>query len=265
MQSLLALLQFYNTYDHDDIYFSVAENFLYHTQSISEWSLIEAADQFHCSTSTITRFCRNMCYPSYPALRDELSRLRNHYILNMHSTQSLLVDAEYERTPGSGGMHLLAQLIDQAIDSMIGDPLTTLIRICYESSKIGFYGYSLPQAIWLLQIDFIMDGKRTTAFLDPNYQVEDVQTLDHGCTAVFCHYTKEESGPIEAMITEAIRRGAYTVVITNAPTLFQHIKVNHLLVFPHHELALSMMVMNAMMTTISLEYQRLVAQSSETR
>ena len=28
MQSILALLQFYNTYDHDDIYFNVAENII---------------------------------------------------------------------------------------------------------------------------------------------------------------------------------------------------------------------------------------------
>lgn len=261
MQSILALLQFYNTYDHDDIYFNVAENFLYHTQSIHDWSLIEAADQFHCSTSTITRFCRNMCYPSYPALRDELSRLRNHYILNLHSTQSLLADAKGERSSGNTGMHLLAQLMDQTIDSVLGETLTTLVRKCDESSKIGFYGYSLPQAIWLLQIDFIMNGKRSTAFLDPNYQVEDVQTLDHSCTAIFCHYTKEESAPIEEMIAEANKRGAHTVVITNAPTLFQHLDIDHLIEFSYHELALSMMVMNTIMTTISLEYQQMVAQS----
>ena len=260
MQSILALLQFYNTYDHDDIYFNVAENFLYHTQSVTDWSLVEAAEQFHCSTSTITRFCRLMYYPSYPVLRDSLSRLRNHYYLDMLSTQSLLSEAGHEPTSGFGGRHLLAQMADRAIDSLMNQQIAILIRKFYESGKIGFYGYSLPQATWLLQIDFIMCGKKTTAFLDPNYQLEDVQSLDHTCTAVFCHYTKEESSLIEGMISEAIERGVYTVVITNTPSLFHHLHVDNLLVFSHYELTFSMMLINTIITALSLEYQKYTAQ-----
>lgn len=263
MQSLLALLQFYNTYDHDDIYFSVAGNFLFHTQSVANWSLVEAAEQFHCSTSTITRFCRLMCYPSYPVMREDLSRLRNHYFVDMLSTQSMLAEAERETTSDCGGKHLLGQVADQAVDSMRREQLAGLVRKFYESDKIGFYGYSLPQAIWLLQIDFIMGGKRTTAFLDPNYQLEDVQALDHTCTAVFCHYTKEESYPIEEMISHAVVRGAYTVVITNTPSLFRDISVDNLLVFSHYELALSMMTINTIITMLSLEYQKYAARGSE--
>lgn len=265
MQSILALLQFYNTYDHDDINFSVAENFLYHTQLVGGWSLIEAAEQFHCSTSTITRFCRLMYYPSYPVLRDDLSRLRNHYFLDMLSTQSLLSEAGREQISSFGGKHLLAQMADRVIDSLRSDQIAALVHRFYESGKIGFYGYSLPQAIWLLQIDFIMCGKKTTAFSDPNYQLEDVQSLDHTCTAVFCHYTKEGASLIEGMMAEAIERGAYTVVVTNTPSLFQHLHVDHLLVFSHYELTLSMMLINIMITTLSLEYQKYTAQMIKTK
>lgn len=206
-----------------------------------------------------------MSYPSYPVLREDLSRLRNHYFLDMLSTQSLLSEAGHERTYGFGGKHLLAQMTDRVIDSLMSDQITTLVRRFYESGKIGFYGYSLPQAIWLLQIDFVMGGKRTTAYLDPNYQLEDVQSLDPTCTAVFCHYTKEESSLIERMISEAIERGVYTVVVTNTPSLFQHLSVHNVLVFSHYELTLSMMLINTIITTLSLEYQKYSAQMIETR
>ncbi|MNI71404.1 hypothetical protein D3C73_1272760 [compost metagenome] len=147
----------------------------------------------------------------------------------------------------------------------MSEQLTALIRRFYESDKIGFYGYSLPQAIWLLQIDFIMGGKKTTAFLDPNYQLEDVRCLDHTCTAVFCHYTKEETSLIEGMISEAMERGVYTVVITNTPSLFHDLNVHNILVFSHYELALSMMTINTILTTLSLEYQKYAARIMEMR
>ncbi|MNN78389.1 hypothetical protein D3C81_1949420 [compost metagenome] len=89
--------------------------------------------------------------------------------------------------------------------------------------------------------------------------------MDHTCTAVFCHYTKEETSLIEGMISEAMERGVYTVVITNTPSLFHDLNVHNILVFSHYELALSMMTINTILTTLSLEYQKYAARIMEMR
>ncbi|MGZ9585867.1 MurR/RpiR family transcriptional regulator [Paenibacillus marinisediminis] len=253
MQSILALLQFYNTYDHDDIYFSVAKNFIYQFDQISDMSLIEIAEKSYCSPSTITRFCRHLYYSSYPELRLELSRLRQQYVLNVLSTQKKVSIMENKPV---GGKNIITQTIDSSLDQFDSSQINSFVKTLQSKARIGFYGYSVPQSVWLLQIDLLMDGKESTAFLDPRYQIEDVQSLDENSFAVFFHYTNDETFSIEQMMQEASQKGAKVALITNTSTLFSNQNVDVMFEFPYHSLALSFIVVNALITHMSLEYQQ---------
>ena len=253
MQSILALLQFYNTYDHDDIYFSVAKNFIYQFDQISDMSLVEIAEKSYCSPSTITRFCRHLYYSSYPELRLELSRLRQQYVLNVLSTKQKV--SMMENTL-AGGKNIITQTIDCSLEQLDSSQMNLFVNMLLSKTKIGFYGYSVPQSVWLLQIDLLMDGKESTAFLDPKYQIEDVQSLDEHSFAVFFHYTNDEILFIEQMMQEASQRGAKVALITNTSTLFSNQHVDFIFEFSYHPLALSLMIVNVFITHMSLDYQQ---------
>lgn len=253
MQSILALLQFYNTYDHDDIYFSVAENFIYQFDQIGNMSLVEIAEKTYCSPSTITRFCRHLYYSSYPELRLELSRLRQQYVLNVLSTKQKISTMENKAV---GGKNILTQSIDNSLEQFDSLLINLFVTTLMSKTKIGFYGYSVPQAVWLLQIDLLMDGKKSTAFLDPRYQIEDVQSLDGDSFAIFFHYTNDEIFSIEQMMQEASQRGAKVALITNTSKLFLNQNVDFIFEFSYHSLALSFIIVNALITHMSLEYQQ---------
>ncbi|WP_340004788.1 hypothetical protein MHH52_23900 [Paenibacillus sp. FSL K6-0276] len=253
MQSILALLQFYNTYDHDDIYFSVAENFIYQFDQMGNMSLIEIAEKSHCSPSTITRFCRHLFYSSYPELRLELSRLRQQYVLNVLSTKHKVSTLENKVV---GGKNIITRSIDSLLNQLESSQVDMFIQMLLSKTKIGFYGYSIPQSVWLLQIDLLMDGKKSTAFLDPRYQIEDVQSLDKDSFAIFFHYTNDEIFTLEQMMNEASQGGAKVALITNTSTLFSNLNVDFLFEFSYQSLALSFMIVNALITHMSIEYQQ---------
>lgn len=253
MQSILALLQFYNTYDHEDIFFSVAENFIYQFDQISDMSLIEIAERSYCSPSTITRFCRYLYYSSYPELRLELSRLRQQYVLNVLSSRQKISMMENKAV---GGKNIITQSIDNSLDQLDSSQIDLVVTTLMSKSKIGFYGYSVPQSVWLLQIDLLMDDKKSTAFLDPKYQIEDVQSLDEDSFAIFFHYTDDEICTIEQMMKEASQRGAKVALITNTSSLFSNQNIDFIFEFSYHSLALSFIIVNALIAHMSLEYQQ---------
>ena len=69
MIDLLCLLEFYNTYETDEIYHKIAEKMLENFSAVSEMSISELSEFLFVSQSTIYHFIKMMGYENYNQMK----------------------------------------------------------------------------------------------------------------------------------------------------------------------------------------------------
>lgn len=209
MLDIIALLECYNTYDQDDIYFDVAKAMLENYNRLQTSSVQEFADSIHISVSTVSRFMRQMYYDNFSSFRMsyERSHLQYHYTGKYNPT---LKDEDIN--PAAYGQ-MLAATITEMTDRLDIQAIAALLTMIETSDEIVFVGIPLHSETWRLQVELVLMGKKTNAFIDPNYQIRAIDNVNNKSAVISLIYMPQDTPHQVQQLKRAQEKGAKTACI----------------------------------------------------
>ncbi|HCX65578.1 MAG TPA: hypothetical protein DHN33_10250 [Eubacteriaceae bacterium] len=171
MISLLGLIQMYNTYAHNNVYHDVAKCILNHYTKIDEMTTNEIADLCCVSPSTLHRFFRMMAFPmTVSKLPQLVGKTKDNYMFDGY----YLPFGTKEK-----GEHAIDLYVETLMEQMAEvkknisyDTIRAITEDIKNAKNVVFVGSPIPQSVWRFQMDLVLKGIETSAFLDPNYQYE---------------------------------------------------------------------------------------------
>jgi len=172
----------YNTYDHKSIFHSVATCLVKNYRLLDTMTSAEIADLCNVSISTLNRFFKMMAYPM------TVSRLPD---LVSSTKESYTFDGNYipltAQNSGECSIDIYINSLQSRIkalhDTINKEEINQLVKVINSSKKVVFLG-KIPKAAWRFQMDLILRGIETSAFMDPNYQYEELGNIENE-TVVF--------------------------------------------------------------------------------
>lgn len=215
MLDLFSLLECYSTYDHDDIHFEVVKFVLDNYHQLDTSTLQSFSDSIPISTSTANRFIRRMYYGNFAAFRNRQERFIRQYKFEGKYYPSVVDEAIDLPLYGEfliEQIRRVTTLIDKA-------SIDQLMHFIDSSEEIVFLSIPLQSELWRLQIELILLGKRTSAFIDPNYQIESVQQVSSKSTVISISSSTLRDNYHEVQLQTAREKGAKTIYIAHEPHL----------------------------------------------
>lgn len=210
---LLCLLEFYNTYDHDDIYHEVAEKMLQSFEQIQTMNAQELADYLFISPSTLYRFIKMMYYSSHKEMKG-----RQQLFFEQYTANGRYFPKETDRTQGLNGYaDQLSRSARQLAADLDRDTLADLEETLLEAAEIIFVGIPMPSLAWRLQVELTLLGKKTSAFLNPLYQLEAVKAAAGGAVIFMLHYTTGDGDFYHQIADLARDKGCKIAILSNNP------------------------------------------------
>ncbi|GEM_PF-485993 len=206
-----ALLSCYNTYDQGDIYFEISKAILENYNNLDMSNLQACADYLHISVSSLNRFIKQIYYNGFSDFRNCMSLSEENY---HYDGKYLPMINERVISPIEFGK-LLCDRITEAMQDLSQEKLESLVSMIKDSKEIIFVGIQLTSEVWRLQRELIFMGKRTSAFLDPNYQVSEVSHTGSDSLVICMQYNRQQDNHNESLMKEAKNRGAKTAFIGN--------------------------------------------------
>lgn len=214
MVNLLGLIQMYNSYDHKSIFHSVATCLIKNYTLLDMMSSAEIAELCNVSPSTLNRFFRMMDYPlTVSKLPELVSQTKDNYMFDGNYIPYVskgmeecnidyYVDSLKERITS------LHELVDkEKINNLVDD-----INNC---TKVVFMGCPIPHGVWRFQMDLILKGIENSAFMDPNYQYEELNNIKEGSIVFFAQYARLGNNVFKKQITSIKDKIKKFVVLTN--------------------------------------------------
>lgn len=187
--NLLGLIQMYNTYDHKSVFHSVATCLVKNYRLLDTMTSAEIADLCNVSLSTLNRFFRMMAYPlTVSRLPNLISQTKDNYMFDGN-----YIPLSAKRTVESNidyyinGLKDSITFLHESIDEVQINKLVEDINTC---KKVVFLGCPIPQGVWRLQMDLILRGIDNSAFMDPNYQYEELDNIEAGTIVFFTQYCR---------------------------------------------------------------------------
>lgn len=211
MLDILALLECYNTYDQDDIYFDVAKAMLENYNQLQTSSIQQFAESNHISVSTVSRFMRQMYYDNFSSFRMiyDQSPLQYQYDGKYYPA---LKDEDID--PVAYG-EMLAEKIKETTSRLDEQAITSLLSMIESSEEIVFIGIPLHSEIWRLQVELVLLGKKTNAFIDPNYQVKAIDAVNEKSAVISLIYMPQYNLHQVQQLKRAKEKGAQTACIAH--------------------------------------------------
>lgn len=211
MMELGAIIGCYNTYDQGDIYFQISKSILENYNNLDMSNLQSCADFLHISVSTLNRFIRQMYYSNFSDFRNYMSMSEENY----HYDGEYLPEVnEKVVTPIEYGQ-ILCDKITEAMSALDQNSIESLISMIKDSKEVIFIGIQLTSEVWRLQRELIFMDKRTSAFLDPNYQVSEIDKVGYDSLVICLQYNRQQDNHNESLIKKAKTKGAKTAYIGN--------------------------------------------------
>lgn len=212
METLIALLEFYNTYDHEDIFFEVARYLLFHVDELKEQTLERLAANIPVSISTLNRFIKAMAFKDFSSVRQLSSTISNTY-----EYEGKYFPNYFTKKEDSFKMYgqMLSQKIIQMTEVVKREEVEALVQAMLAADNIVFIGTPIPYGVWRLQVDLILLKKRTSAFLDPNYQLEKVKNVTPNSVVIGLSSIRPSDDYLQECFSIAKSRGAKTGFIAN--------------------------------------------------
>ena len=165
MIDLLCLLEFYNTYETDEIYHKIAEKMLENFSVVSEMSISELSDFLFVSQSTIYRFIKMMGYENYNQMKaGQITFLENYYLQGRYVSQNANIN-HFDNY-----IDYMLKKIHALKEKNIHVQVDQLIELILSVDEIIFVGMPMPSFVWRLQMELVMLKKKTSAFLNPENQ-----------------------------------------------------------------------------------------------
>lgn len=211
MLELGAIIGCYNTYDQGDIYFQISKSILENYNNLDMSNLQSCADFLHISVSTLNRFIRQMYYSNFSDFRNYMTMSEENY----HYDGEYLPEVnEKVVTPIEYGQ-ILCDKITEAMNALDQNSIESLISMIKDSKEVIFIGIQITSEVWRLQRELIFMGKRTSAFLDPNYQVSKIDKVGSDSLVICLQYNRQQDNHNESLIKKAKIQGAKTAYIGN--------------------------------------------------
>lgn len=216
MIDLLCLLEFYNTYDHDNVFYSVCEKMLHSFPDISEIGMQELADYLFISSSTLYRFVKMLAYDNYGQMRTSQQMFLENYMFQGRYLPVENSGAAKGTALGlKGYSEYLIRRIDQVAKEVDDEKISAILDQIRLSDEVIFIGMPLPSAVWRLQIELVLLGKKTSAFLNPQHQIEAVQNASDSALIFVIQYIPDNSSFYLNIVKEAKAQGQKTAAISN--------------------------------------------------
>lgn len=189
MVNLYGLIQMYNSYERKSVFHSVATCLIKNYGLLDTMSSTEIADLCNVSHSTLNRFFRMMAYPmTLSKLPELISQSKDNYMFDGDYIPTALKDA------GECSIDLYINSLKDRITALheLADKeqINNLAADIKECKKIMFLGCPIPHGIWRFQMDLILRGIENTAFMDPNYQYEELDNIEEGTIVFYTQYSK---------------------------------------------------------------------------
>ena len=213
MIDLLCLLEFYNTYEHDDIYHSMAEKLIQDFHQVGHLNMQELAEYLFISTSTLYRFIKMFSYDSHGQMRASWAMFLERYMSGGRYIPSQSLPCDTLQNYGDHMIGHITKLYQEVSDKQI----KAIVSAILNAKEIIFVGMPMPSAVWRLQIELVLLGKKTNAFLNPQHQLEATRKATSDTLIFLVQYMPENTGFYLDIARSAQERGIKTVALTNMP------------------------------------------------
>jgi len=218
MIDLLPVLELYSTYSHDEIFFDIAENIVEQYNDLKLDSLSTFADSLHVSNSSVSRFIKQLYYENFTLFKMEHMRKDEQYFFDfayMQSMQVLSKQGQGQTPTFHGYMDTMLHEVRQIASTISEEQIDHLCQQILASDSVVFVGIPLCSDIWWLQVDLVLMGKKTSAFFDPNYQVDAVRNLKPNTLVIGIDMIRQDDNFIFNILEEAKRNGARVCCISH--------------------------------------------------
>lgn len=211
MIDLLPVLELYSTYSHEDIFFDIAQNIVENYNDLKLDSLSSFADSLHVSNSSVSRFIKQLYYENFTLFKMEHMRKDEQYFFDFAYIQS-----KKGQTPGFHDyVGAMMQEVSEIARTVSEEQIDHLCKQIMDSDSIVFVGIPLCSDIWWLQVDLVMMGKKTSAFFDPNYQVDAIQHLEPNTLVIGIDIIRQDDNFIYNILDLAKKGGAKVSCISH--------------------------------------------------
>lgn len=208
---LHALLNIINTRDEDDTYYQIALILINHIDRLAQMSITQIADLCFISTSTLSRFFRDIGFRSFSAFKECLDR---HYGFEIDYTEDYLSE---KKTPQKKMKELQAQELNnlkEISDQLDQNDLIDLVKWIHDSPRVVFFGYSFYQYIILyLQQRLSLFRKTIMVKTETEGQIKMVKNLDKDTLAVLFS-PRGQSMVTNGLVNDLYKKKIKTVLIT---------------------------------------------------
>lgn len=205
MLGLIGIIECYNTYDQDDIYYNIAELILRNYKKLNVSNIQEFAEALHISVSTAQRFVKQLYFENFTTFKAGYYNFSEHYQYDGKYIENCEEDKEV--SPAEYGK-IISHRINSVMSSLDVKAVEGFINQVIASEEVIFIGIPMTSEVWRLQIELILMGKRTSAFIDPNYQRKAVEQADEKSFVVCIQYMRQEDAHNELLLKAAKTRGA---------------------------------------------------------
>lgn len=208
MIDLLCLLEFYNTYETDEIYYKIAEKMLENFSVVSEMSISELSDFLFVSQSTIYRFIKMMGYENYNQMKaGQITFLENYYLQGRYVSQNANIN-HFDNY-----IDYMLKKIHVLKEKNIHVQVDQLIELILSVDEIIFVGMPMPSFVWRLQMELVMLKKKTSAFLNPENQHQAIIHAKPNTLIIGIQYLIDSSIFYSNMIKDVMKHQYKSAVI----------------------------------------------------
>ena len=208
MIDLLCLLEFYNTYETDEIYYKIAEKMLENFSVVSEMSISELSDFLFVSQSTIYRFIKMMGYENYNQMKaGQITFLENYYLQGRHASRNANIN-HFDNY-----IDYMLKKIHALKEKNIHVQIDQLIELILSVDEIIFVGMPMPSFVWRLQMELVMLKKKTSAFLNPENQHQAIIHAKPNTLIIGIQYLIDSSIFYSNMIKDVMKHQYKSAVI----------------------------------------------------
>lgn len=212
MIDLLPILELYNTYNHDHIFFEIAENMLLQYNELKVTSLNECAQSLHVSASSLSRYLKQLFYENFTVFKVEHLKNMEYYLFDhAHAHMRLTHNLSF----GDFSHQFLNELED-IVRTIKEEEVAGMLDLIDKHDNIIFVGIPLSSEVWSLQVELILLGKRTSAFLDPNYQSQAVAEAGKGDLIIEINTMRQDGVYLSTALDQARMQGASIACISHA-------------------------------------------------
>lgn len=257
MIDLLCLIEFYNTYEHDNVFFKVCEKMLDDFDTIGDMGMQELADHLFISTSTLYRFVKMMAYDNHTQMRAGHQMFLEQYMHNGRYADKKTAKQSSLRDYST----YLCHRIESFSEEIKEENVQQMTELLLDASEIIFIGMPMPSAVWRLQIELILLGKKTSAFLNPQHQIDAMKLASKDALILMVQYMPENAAFYLQIAKEAKELGLRTAAISNIPISPTLKHVDHAITFDGELSESDMFLIEILLNTIGSQLNQKVLET----